>query len=117
MIRFSIREMMLVAAVGMASWQSFLIAPIRAEEPPKPPAYGIVGELTEDDRRQIESIAPNNWGRRAGEKIFEVKVTKPGAALVSLGQARDHVIGSLRIYHLEKHEGKWRLVKIRYVIV
>jgi hypothetical protein len=114
MFRFSIREMMLVTA---ACWQSFLMAPIRADEPPKPLAYGVVGELTEDDRKQIESIAPNNWGKRAGEKIFEMKVTKPGVAVVSLGQARGHVVGSLRIYHLEKHEGKWRLVKIRYVIV
>ena len=114
MFRFSIREMMLVTA---ACWQSFLMTPIRADEPPKPLAYRVVGELTEDDRKQIESIAPNNWGKRAGEKIFEMKVTEPGVAVVSLGLARNHVVGSLRIYHLEKHEGKWRLVKIQYVIV
>jgi hypothetical protein len=117
MFRFSIREMMLVTLVGVSCWQSFLTVPIHAEEAPKPSVYGIVGELTEDDRKQIESIAPDKLGKRRGEKIFEVKVTKPGVAVVSFGEARDRVIGSLRIYHLEKHEGKWRLVRIQYVIV
>jgi hypothetical protein len=89
----------------------------QAEKPlPKPP-YVIVGELTEEDRKQIESIAPDKLGKQVGEKIFEVKVTMPGMAVVSFGHVQGVRIGSLRIYHLEKRDGKWQLVRIRYVRV
>lgn len=94
-----------------------LVVAVQAEKSPPSPPYRIVGELTGEDRKQIESIAPDNWGKRAGEKIFEVKVTKPGVAVVSLGQVRGIRIGSLRIYHLEKLDGKWKLVRLHYVIV
>ena len=94
-----------------------LVVAIQAEKPPPAPRYLIVGELTEEDRKQIESIAPDKYAKRRGEVIFEVKVTKPGVAEVSLGDRQGVRIGSLRIYHLEKRDGNWRLVKIRYVIV
>jgi hypothetical protein len=94
-----------------------LAVAVQAEKPPPEPRYLVVGDLTEDDRKQIESIAPDKYGKRRGEIIFEVKVAKPGVAEVSLGERQKTRTVSLRVYRLEKLDGKWRLVKIRHVIV
>lgn len=80
--------------------------------------YKINGHLEKADQQEIET-AIARLTKRDRSRIINMTVEKRGIVSVTVGRHADNIpiLLSAQIYRVERQNGKWTVVRVRYLVI